>query len=114
MDFRFTEEQESFRQEVRDFLESEIKQGAFKPACDAWIQGFSPEFTKKMAAKRWIGLSWPKEHGGLGRTNVDRFILTEELLRYGAPTALHWFADRQIGRAVMHFGTDEQKKDMLP
>jgi alkylation response protein AidB-like acyl-CoA dehydrogenase len=114
MDFRFTEEQESFRQEVRDFLEGEIKRGAFKPACDAWIQGFSPEFTKKMAEKRWIGLSWPKEHGGQGRSNVDRFILTEELLRYGAPTALHWFADRQIGRAIMHFGTDEQKKEMLP
>src|SRR3989339_1157378 len=114
MDFRFTEEQESFRQEVRDFLEGEIKRGAFKPACDAWIKGFSPDFTKKMAQKGWIGLSWPKEYGGQGRTNVDRFILTEELLRYGAPTALHWFADRQIGRAIMHFGTDEQKKDMLP
>lgn len=114
MDFRFTEEQESFRQEVRDFLEDEIRKGTFKPACDAWIQGFSPDFTRKLAQKRWIGLSWPKEYGGLGRTNVDRFILTEELLRYGAPTALHWFADRQIGRAIMHFGTDEQKKDMLP
>ena len=51
MDFRFTEEQESFRQEVRDFLEGEIKRGTFKPACDAWIQGFSPEFTRKMAAE---------------------------------------------------------------
>ena len=114
MDFAFTEEQERFRQEVRSFLEDEIRRGVFKPACDAWIQGFSPEFTKTMAQKGWIGLSWPKEFGGQGRSNVDRFILTEELLRYGAPTALHWFADRQIGRAIMHFGTDEQKKEMLP
>jgi alkylation response protein AidB-like acyl-CoA dehydrogenase len=103
-----------FRQEVRDFLEGEIKRGLFQPACDGWIQGFSPEFTKKVAEKGWLGLNWPKEYGGQGRSNVDRFILTEEMLRYGAPAALHWFADRQIGRAIIHFGTPEQKKDMLP
>ena len=114
MDFRFSAEQEAFRSEVRGFLEDEIARGAFKPMCDAWIQGFSPEFTRKVAQKRWIGLSWPKEHGGQGRSNVDRFILTEEMLRYGAPTALHWFADRQIGRAVMHFGNEEQKREYLP
>ncbi len=114
MDFRFTEEQDGFRQEVRTFLEGEISRGLFKPSCDGWIQGFSPEFTKKVAQKGWIGLSWPKEYGGQGRSNVDRFILTEEMLRYGAPAALHWFADRQIGRAIIHFGTDEQKKEFLP
>jgi len=114
MDFRFTEEQNKFRGEVRGFLEGEIAGGLFKPGCDGWIHGFSPEFTRKLARKGWIGLSWPKEFGGQGRSNVDRFILTEEILRYGAPAALHWFADRQIGRAVMHFGTPEQKKEMLP
>jgi 3-oxocholest-4-en-26-oyl-CoA dehydrogenase alpha subunit len=114
MDFRFTEEQDSFRREVRAFLEGEIARGLFKPACDAWIQGFSPEFTRKVAQKGWIGLNWPKEYGGQGRSNIDRFILTEEMLRYGAPAALHWFADRQIGRAIIHFGSDEQKREMLP
>ncbi len=114
MDFRFTEEQERFRQEVRDFLEEEIRQGSFKPSCDAWIQGYSPEFTKKVAQKGWIGLTWPKEYGGQGYSNIDRFILTEEMLRYGAPAACHWFTDRQIGRAVIAFGTEEQKKELLP
>jgi hypothetical protein len=114
MDFKFTEEQDAFRQDVRTFLEGEISRGLFRPSCDGWIQGFSPEFTRKVADKGWIGLSWPKEYGGQGRSNVDRFILTEEMLRYGAPAALHWFADRQIGRAIIHFGTDEQKKEFLP
>jgi len=41
-------------------------------------------------------------------------ILTEEMLRYGAPAACHWFADRQIGNAIIHFGTDEQKREWLP
>jgi len=114
MDFKFTEEQERFRQEVRDFLEEEIRQGTFKPSCDAWIQGYSPEFTKKVARRGWIGLTWPKEYGGQGRSNIDRFILTEEMLRYGAPAACHWFADRQIGGSIIAFGTEEQKKELLP
>ncbi len=114
MDFKFTEAQETFRQEVRNFLEEEIRQGTFQPRCDGWMQGYSPVFTKKVANRGWIGLSWPKEYGGKGRSQVERFIMTEEMLRYGAPTAYHWFADRQIGRAVMHFGTKEQKEFFLP
>jgi alkylation response protein AidB-like acyl-CoA dehydrogenase len=114
MDFKFTEEQEAFRQEVRSFLEEELRKGTFQPSCDGWIQGYSPEFTKKVAAMGWIGLTWPKEYGGRGRSNIDRLILTEEMLRYGAPAACHWFADRQIGRAILAYGTDEQKKELLP
>ena len=114
MDFKFTEEQEKFRQEVRDFLEGELRQGNFTPSVDAWIQGFSPEFTKKVAQRGWIGLTWPKEYGGQGRSHVDRFILTEEMLRYGAPAALHWFQDRQIGGSIITYGTEEQKRELLP
>ena len=114
MDFRFTKEQEKFRQEVRGFLEEELRQGNFEPSCDAWIQGYSPEFTRKVAQKGWIGLTWPEEYGGQGRSNVDRFILTEEMLRYGAPAACHWFADRQIGGSILRYGTEEQKKELLP
>jgi len=114
MDFRFSEEQEKFRQEVRDFLEEELRQGLWEPSCDAWIMGHDPEFTKRIAEKGWIGLTWPKEDGGQGRSFVDRLILTEEMLRYGAPAACHWFADRQIGGAIVHYGTDEQKKELLP
>ena len=114
MDFRFTDEQEEFRQEVRNFLKEELRQGAFEPSCDAWIQGFSPEFTRKVAQKGWIGLSWPKEYGGQGRSHVERFILYEEMLRYGAPAACHWFADRQVGSSILNYGTEEQKRELLP
>jgi len=114
MNFGFTEDQNKFRQEVRSFLEDEIKKGYWKPACDAWIQGFDPEFTKRVAQKGWIGLTWPKEYGGQGLSYVDRLILTEEMLRYGAPAACHWFADRQIGGSIVTYGTDEQKRELLP
>lgn len=114
MDFSFSQEQKRFRQEVKDFLEDELKQGTFKPSCDAWIQGYSLEFTKKLARRGWIGLTWPKEYGGQGRSHIDRLILTEELLRYGAPAACHWFADRQIGGGILRYGTEEQRREILP
>ena len=114
MDFRLSDEQVKFRQEVGDFLEGEIKQGLWEPSCDAWIMGHDPEFTKRVSQKGWIGLTWPKEYGGQGRSYVDRLILTEEMLRYGAPAACHLFADRQIGGAIVHYGTDQQKKELLP
>jgi len=114
MDFKFSQEQEKLREEVRDFLEEELRQGSFEPSCDAWIMGHSPEFTRKVAQRGWIGLNWPKEYGGQGRSYIDRLILTEEMLRYGAPAACHWFADRQIGRSLVAFGTEEQRRELLP
>ena len=114
MDFSFTEEQNKFRLEVRDFLEEEIKNGYWEPTCDAWIQAFDPEFTKRVAQKGWIGLTWPKEYGGHERSHIDRLILTEEMLRYGAPAACHWFGDRQIGGAILSFGSEDLKKEFLP
>ncbi len=114
MDFKFSEEQKKFREEVRAFLETELRQGNFKPSCDAWITAYSPEFTHKVAERGWIGLTWPKECGGQGRSYVDRLILTEEMLRYGAPAACLWFADRQIGGSIAAFGTEEQKEELLP
>ena len=114
MDFSFTEEQRKFRQEVRDFLEKEIRQGSFTPNCDVWMTGNSPEFSRKVAQKGWIGIHWPKEYGGQGRSWTDRLIFTEEMLRYGAPTACHWFADRQVGRAILAYGTEEQKSEFIP
>ena len=57
MDFSFTEEQNEFRQEVSKFLEGEIKKGYWQPVCDAWIQGFDPGFTKRVAQRGWISIT---------------------------------------------------------
>jgi alkylation response protein AidB-like acyl-CoA dehydrogenase len=67
-----------------------------------------------VAAQGWIGLTWPKQYGGQERSFVDRLIVTEEMLRYGAPAALHWFADRQIGGSILRYGNEQQKRQYLP
>lgn len=114
MNFDFTQEQEKFREEIRDFLKLEMEQGSFKPRQNAWMQGYSQEFSKKLSKKGWIGLTWPKEYGGQGRSYMDRVILQEEMLKAGAPLAYHYMGERQIGPALLHFGSDGLKKEFLP
>jgi alkylation response protein AidB-like acyl-CoA dehydrogenase len=113
MDFRFTPEQEAFRQEVRAFLQEVLPEPPAIPE-DAWIIGFDREFSQKLAQRGWIGLTWPREYGGQEKSYVDRLILTEELLRHGAPVAAHWLGDRQMGPSILRYGTPEQKATFLP
>ncbi|MEW6299575.1 MAG: acyl-CoA dehydrogenase family protein [Thermodesulfobacteriota bacterium] len=112
MDFTFTPEQEAFRAEIRAFLAQEVP--AEKSLEDGWITGFSPEFSRKLGARGWIGVTWPKRYGGQEKTYLDRVILTEELLRAGAPVAAHWLGDRQIGPALLAYGNEDQKREILP
>ena len=84
------------------------------PVEDGWITGFSREFSQKLGARGWIGLTWPKQYGGQEKTYLDRLILTEELLRAGAPVAAHWLGDRQVGPALLAYGSDEQRAQILP
>lgn len=112
MDFRFTPEQEAFRQEIKDFLQSSLRQPGIPE--DGWIVGFDKAFSRQLAEQGWIGLTWPREYGGQGKSYLDRLILTEELLRCGAPVAAHWLGDRQMGPSILRYGTDEQKEKFLP
>ena len=72
------------------------------------------EFSKQLAARGWVGMSLPERYGGYGRSAVDRFIVVEQLLRWGAPVGHHWVADRQSGPVIARFGTEEQKQRFLP
>src|SRR5262245_2563876 len=112
MDFALTPEQEAFRAEIRAFLAREMLPGSSSE--DSWITGFSLEFSRKLGARGWIGLTWPKKYGGQERTYLDRVVLTEELLRAGAPVAAHWLGDRQVGPALLAYGSEEQKAEILP
>jgi len=114
VDYRPTPDQERLRADVRAFLESDPAPRARAFREDGWIAGFDPAFSKRLAERGWIGLTWPKAYGGSERSYLDRLIVTEELLLAGAPVAAHWFGDRQIGPALLAHGTDEQKRDFIP
>ncbi|MER2106459.1 MAG: acyl-CoA dehydrogenase family protein [Solibacillus sp.] len=110
----FTKEQQAFRQEIRAFLQEHLQRGTFQTACDCWLSGNDVAFTKLLAAQGWIGMTWPEKYGGAGRSMIDRYIVTEELLTIGAPVAAHWIADRQTGPLLLRFGTEAQRQEFLP
>lgn len=56
----------------------------------------------------------PTEYGGRGRSFMERFVVTEELLAAGAPVAAHWIADRQMAPSLLKYGTQAQKLAFLP
>lgn len=114
MRFTFTKEQDEFRQEIRDFFKSELDGRQFFPHTCGLFEDPDKEFSKKMAAKKWIGLTWPKQYGGQGRGYVDKAILMEEILRVMAPIGYHFLSDRQVGPALIHAGSEWQRDTFLP
>jgi alkylation response protein AidB-like acyl-CoA dehydrogenase len=114
VDFKLTPAQEAFREEIRGFLRSELPAEPRRVREDGWVVGFSRAFSEKLGRRGWLGLTWPREYGGQARSVLDRLILTEELLRAGAPVAAHWLGDRQVGPSILRFGTAEQRREILP
>lgn len=105
---------EALRAQVRAFIADELAAGRFTPACDNWLGGFDPDFSRRLAARGWLGMTLPREYGGHGRTALERYVVNEELLAVGAPVAAHWVGDRQTGPSLLRYGTEEQKRYFLP
>jgi alkylation response protein AidB-like acyl-CoA dehydrogenase len=112
MEFAWTEEHQRLRAEAAEVAADAVARFGWHR--DSWINGFSTAFAKEMAARGWIGLTWPPEHGGGGRPGIDRMIVAEELIGAGAPVAAYWVADRQMGPSIIAFGTPEQQARYLP
>ena len=101
------------QREVRAFLAEELPRGGFEPGLG--MNGAKdPEFSRKLAARGWVGMALPRRYGGGDRSAVERFIVAEELLRWGAPLGHHWVADRQSGPMIDKFGSEPQKRRFLP
>src|SRR5262245_29894958 len=111
---RLPPECEQLRKEVRAFLAEEIAAGTFDPHKPNREDTDAPEFSRRLGARGWLGMTWPKRYGGHERSAMERFAVTEELLAAGAPVAAHWIADRQSGPGLLRYGTEEQRAALLP
>jgi 3-oxocholest-4-en-26-oyl-CoA dehydrogenase alpha subunit len=108
-----TDQELALQAEVREFLAAELPRGSFVPGLGmaaARDQGFS----RALAARGWLGMALPRRYGGAERSVVDRFIVVEELLRWGAPVRYHWVADRQTGPLILRYGSSAQCQRFLP
>ncbi len=114
--FEFTELNDAelaLQADVRAFLETTLPRGSFEPGL-GMAGRKDVAFSQQLATRGWVGMSLPKEFGGGDRSAVERFVVAEELLRWGAPVGHHWVADRQSGPLLAKVGTEEQKERFLP
>jgi alkylation response protein AidB-like acyl-CoA dehydrogenase len=111
---RLPPECDALRAEVRAFLAEEIEAGTFSPYGGAIDGNFSAEFSRKVGARGWIGMTWPKRYGGHERSFLERYVVTEELRVANAPVRLHFVADRQSGPVILRYGSERVKADILP
>src|SRR3989441_2591020 len=119
MDFRFNDEEETFRTEVKEFLRAELPSGwdeQFDAESEMGMaaQGdFAKQFQKKLANRGWIALPWPKEYGGAGASVMTQMVYNEEMAYSGAPTGFN-MGVAWVGPSLMIYGTEEQKKRFMP
>ncbi len=104
----------TLRASVRDFLAADRAAHGWEPAVDSWLATWNPEFSVRLADAGFVGLIVPTEYGGHGLGHLHRYVVTEELLAHGAPVAAHWIADRQVAPGLLAYGTEEQKRRLLP
>ena len=94
--------------EVRDFIRQHADKMSFSRG------GFDRDFSRAMAERGWIGMTWPKQYGGHERTAFERYVVIEEMLAAGAPLSAHYTGDRQSGPNILRFGTEAQKNFFCP
>jgi alkylation response protein AidB-like acyl-CoA dehydrogenase len=103
----------ALRGEVREFIAGELGAGLWVPNSDFGSHR-SAAFSRRLGARGWIGMTWPKRYHGGGRSMLERYVVTEELLAAGAPVGAHWIADRQSAPLLLRYGTEEQRLAFLP
>ncbi|TFV55740.1 acyl-CoA dehydrogenase [Mycobacterium sp. PS03-16] len=104
----------ALRSSVREFLRADRARYGWRPQVDCWLAAWDPEFSARLAAAGFVGLTIPTEYGGHGLGYLHRYVVTEELLAHGAPVAAHWIADRQVAPALLAYGSEEQRRRILP
>lgn len=115
MDFAFAPEDEHFRTELRAFLAEELPgwwRGMFVD--DPRAMPFTRAFCRKLAARGWLTMAWPREHGGGDASLWRQAVLREEMWAHDEPRGPQYMNLNYIGPCIMRFGTDAQKRRFLP
>ncbi|MBU6233066.1 MAG: acyl-CoA dehydrogenase family protein [Acidobacteria bacterium] len=117
MDLNYPAEAESFRAEIRSWLEANLPKGWFDDGfkmSDDERAAFNATWTEKLFEGGWICAGWPKEYGGKGLNLLEQVVLNEEFARAQAPLRADFFGDTLVGPTILQWGTEEQKKEFIP
>jgi alkylation response protein AidB-like acyl-CoA dehydrogenase len=113
MDLRWSEDEEAFRRQAREWLEANVPDD-IGPGDTA--AGFAAhlEWEKRLAGDRWSVVSWPERYGGRDASLWEWLIFEEEYYRAGAPQRVTQNGIFLLAPAVFAFGTPEQQDAILP
>ena len=118
MDFRFTADQDDFRQDIRRFLVESLGEDWPGVDPDAYFHDENwpliRDLTSKLADKGWLTLAWPEEYGGQGRPHIEQMIYNEETAYFRAPTRDASMGTDLVGPTLMLYGTEDQNSHYLP
>ena len=115
MHIEFTPEQKRLRDEIREYYR-ELFTPELRAAFDAEREEMGGpvfrEIVGRMGRDGWLGIGWPEEYGGQGRTALEQFIFWNETWKARAPLPIIMVTT--IGPTLMKYGTEEQKQEFLP
>jgi alkylation response protein AidB-like acyl-CoA dehydrogenase len=118
MDFNYSPEEQTFRDEVRAWLASALPKGwgktAFEPEDEDERARFRIEWERKLYEGGWSGISWPTKYGGRGATLVEQGIFAEECARAQAPEGINVIGRNLAATTLMHHGNEAQRERYLP
>ena len=120
MEIRFSAEDESFRREVAEWLESELAgefasvRGRGGPGDEGSLVDERKAWERRMGQAGYIGLAWPSELGGRGLPLTRQVIFYEEYARAGGPGRIGHMSETLLAPTVIAFGTEQQKRRFLP
>jgi alkylation response protein AidB-like acyl-CoA dehydrogenase len=116
MEFALTPEQEQFAKDFENYLKTHIKPEMIAERDDSELAySESPlcmEFIRRMGHDGWLGVGWPKEYGGQGRSAMDQHIFYEVAHYYDAPMPM--LSLNTVGPAIIRYGSEELKREFLP
>src|SRR4051794_17215263 len=98
---RLPSECEELRREVPAFLADEIAAGTFDPHKPNREDTDAPEFSRRVGARGWLGMTWPKKYGGHERSLLGRYAVTEEMRAAQPPARRFFVAARRRGPGLL-------------
>jgi len=117
VEFRWSEEDLTYRKEIRAFLDERLMDVWTGPTATLGSSentAFSIGFAGSLAERGWLTPHWPKEHGGRDASAWQHAILGEEMWSIGEPRGPQYMNVNWIGPSIMAHGTEEQCRQHLP
>ncbi|NIJ12905.1 hypothetical protein FHU38_003249 [Saccharomonospora amisosensis] len=113
MQLRETPAQRRLRAELRSYFAGLFPEEVRRRAGEEGVGGqYFRDVVARLGADGWLGIGWPVEYGGRGRSMEDQFIFFDEVQRAGLP--FPFVTVNTVGPTLMAQGSPEQKRRFLP